>query len=90
MKGIEGMLAQGNRPPLARPFPHGWCWGEDLIQQDRRDGGTRAVTIPPESWARQALSITMEWTGLGRTGIAIFPSLPTVLDPAVQRVGEAI
>jgi len=32
----------------------------------------------------------MERAGLGRMGIAIFPSLPTGLDPAVWLVGEAI
>ena len=32
----------------------------------------------------------MEWTRSGRMNIAIFPSLPTGLDLAVQLVGEAI
>ena len=46
---------------------------------------SRAVSL-----ARQAPSFTMEWTGSGRMNIAIFPSLPTGLDLAVQLVGEAI
>ena len=46
---------------------------------------SRAVSL-----ARQAPSFTMEWTGSGRMDIAIFPSLPTGLDLAVQLVGEAI
>lgn len=46
---------------------------------------SRAVSL-----ARQAPSFTMEWTGSGRMSVAIFPSLPTGLDLAVQLVGEAI
>ena len=42
------------------------------------------------SLAQRAPSFTMEWTGSGRMSIAIFPSLPTGLDLAVQLVGEAI
>ena len=42
------------------------------------------------SLAQRVPSFTMEWTGSGRMSIAIFPSLPTGLDLAVQLVGEAI
>jgi hypothetical protein len=40
--------------------------------------------------AQRAPSFTMEWRGSDRISIAIFPSLPTGLDLAVQLVGEAI
>jgi hypothetical protein len=42
------------------------------------------------SLAQRAPSFTMEWRGADRMSIAIFPSLPTSLDLAVQLVGEAI
>ncbi len=42
------------------------------------------------SLAQQAPSFTMEWRGGDRMSIAIFPSLPTGIDLAVQLVGEAI
>ena len=42
------------------------------------------------SLAQRAPSFTMEWRGSDRMSIAIFPSLPTGLDLAVQLVGESI
>ena len=42
------------------------------------------------SLARQAPSFTMEWVNDEKMAIAIFPSLPAGIEPAVRLVGEAI
>jgi len=40
--------------------------------------------------AQRAPSFTIEWVECHRVAVAIFPSLPTGIDAAVQLVGEAI
>ena len=55
------------------------------IPHDGADEGASAFSL-----AQRAPSFTMERTGSGRMSVAIFPSLPTGLDLAVQLVGEAI
>ena len=60
----------------------------NLVVHIPHDGADEAAAA--FSLAQRAPSFTMEWTGSGRMSIAIFPSLPTGLDLAVQLVGEAI
>jgi len=42
------------------------------------------------SLARCAPTFTVEWVGARRMAVAVFPSLPTGIDLAVQLVGEAV
>ena len=52
--------------------------------------GTADEAAAAFSLAQRAPSFTMEWRGSDRMSIAIFPSLPTGLDLAVQLIGETI